>query len=118
MHKAEKYYSLLSSVWSTWVLVFVMSFEYLPLFEDEDVNIDKIIKGNYKIPEVVNTDSEALIKHTMNIDPSSKQDIEQIKKDLQYNLDKPSNNYLELIIEYLGIPIDERNFKCMRSLWI
>ena len=112
MHKGEEYYGLLSDVWSAGVLLYAMAFGYLPFCEeDEDVNIDNIIKGNYEIPEDASPDLEDLIKHIMDIDPLTRYDIEQIKKHPWYNLVKPPKNYPGLIIGYHKIPIDERILK-------
>ena len=112
MHKGEEYYGLLSDVWSAGVLLYAMAFGYLPFCEeDEDVNIDNIIKGNYEIPEEASPDLEDLIKHIMDIDPLTRYDIEQIKKHPWYNLVKPPKNYPGLIIGYHKIPIDERILK-------
>ena len=52
MHRGEEYYGLLSDIWSEGVLLYTMVFGYLSSCEeDEDTNIDNIIKGNYEIPE-------------------------------------------------------------------
>ena len=112
MHKGEEYYGLLSDVWSAGVLLYAMAFGYLPFCEeDEEVNIDNIIKGNYEIPEEASPDLQDLIKHIMDIDPLTRYDLDQIKKHPWYNLVSPPKSYPGLIIGYHKIPIDERILK-------
>ena len=112
MHKGEEYYGLLSDVWSAGVLLYAMVFGYLPFCEeDEEVNIDNIIKGNYEIPEEASPDLQDLIKHIMDIDPLTRYDLDQIKKHPWYNLVSPPKSYPGLIIGYHKIPIDERILK-------
>ena len=112
MHKGEEYYGLLSDVWSAGVLLYAMVCGYLPFCEeDEDTNIDNIIKGNYEIPEEASPDLKDLIKHIMDIDPLTRYDIDQIKKHPWYNLVTPPKCYPGLIIGYHKIPIDERILK-------
>ena len=112
MHRGEEYYGLLSDVWSAGVLLYAMVFGYLPFCEeDEEVNIDNIIKGNYEIPEEASPELEDLIKHIMDIDPLTRYDLEQIKKHPWYNLVTPPKCYPGLIIGYHKIPIDERILK-------
>ena len=112
MHRGEEYYGLLSDVWSAGVLLYAMVFGYLPFCEeDEEVNIDNIIKGNYEIPEDASPDLQDLIKHIMDIDPLTRYDLDQIKKHPWYNLVTPPKCYPGLIIGYHKIPIDERILK-------
>ena len=112
MHRGEEYYGLLSDVWSAGVLLYAMVFGYLPFCEeDEEVNIDNIIKGNYEIPEDASPDLRDLIKHIMDIDPLTRYDLDQIKKHPWYNLVSPPKSYPGLIIGYHKIPIDERILK-------
>ena len=112
MHRGEEYYGLLSDVWSAGVLLYAMVFGYLPFCEeDEEVNIDNIIKGNYEIPEEASPDLEDLIKHIMDIDPLTRYDLDQIKKHPWYNLVTPPKCYPGLVIGYHKIPIDERILK-------
>ena len=109
MHRGEEYYGLLSDVWSAGVLLYAMAFGYLPFCEeDEDVNIDNIIKGNYEIPEEASPELTDLLKHIMDIDPLTRYDLDQIKKHPWYNLVSPPKCYPGLIIGYHKIPIDER----------
>ena len=112
MHRGEEYYGLLSDVWSAGVLLYAMVFGYLPFCEeDEEVNIDNIIKGNYEIPEEASPELEDLIKHIMDIDPLTRYDLDQIKQHPWYNLVTPPKCYPGLIIGYHKIPIDERILK-------
>ncbi len=109
MHKGEEYYGLLSDVWSAGVLLYAMVFGYLPFCEeDEDTNIDNIIKGDYEIPEEASPDLRDFLTHVLDIDPLTRYDLEQIKKHKWYNLVKPIKSLPGLIIGYHKIPIDER----------
>ena len=109
MHRGEEYYGLLSDVWSAGVLLYAMVFGYLPFCEeDEDTNIDNIIKGNYEIPEEASPDLTDFLKHILDIDPLTRYDLEQIKQHPWYNIVSPVRSLPGLIIGYHKIPIDER----------
>ena len=109
MHRGEEYYGLLSDVWSAGVLLYAMVFGYLPFCEeDEDTNIDNIIKGNYEIPDEASPELRDFLQHVLDIDPLSRYDLEQIKKHVWYNLVTPVKSLPGLIIGYHKIPIDER----------
>ena len=109
MHRGEEYYGLLSDVWSAGVLLYAMVFGYLPFCEeDEDTNIDNIIKGNYEIPEEASPQLEDFLKHILDIDPLTRYDLDQIKKHPWYNLVTPVKSLPGVIIGYHKIPIDDR----------
>ena len=109
MHRGEEYYGLLSDVWSAGVLLYAMVFGYLPFCEeDEDTNIDNIIKGNYEIPDEASPELSDLLTHILDINPLTRYDLEQIKKHAWYNLVKPVKSLPGIIIGYHKIPIDDR----------
>ena len=109
MHRGEEYYGLLSDVWSAGVLLYAMVFGYLPFCEeDEDTNIDNIIKGNYEIPEEASPELSDFLTHILDIDPLTRYDLEQIKKHPWYNIVSPVKALPGIIIGYHKIPIDER----------
>ena len=109
MHRGEEYYGLLSDVWSAGVLLYAMVFGYLPFCEeDEDTNIDNIIKGNYEIPEEASPQLSDFLKHILDIDPLTRYDLDQIKQHPWYNIVSPAKSLPGIIIGYHKIPIDER----------
>ena len=109
MHRGEEYYGLLSDVWSAGVLLYAMAFGYLPFCEeDEDTNIDNIIKGNYEIPEEASPELADFLKHILDIDPLTRYDLDQIKKHPWYNMVTPVKSLPGIIIGYHKIPIDDR----------
>ena len=107
MHKGEEYYGLLSDIWSAGVVLYAMVFGYLPFCEDEeDVNINNIIKGNYEIPEEASPQLADLLMHLLDINPLTRYDLDQIKEHPWFNMVK-NYKYTPGIIEgYNKIPID------------
>ena len=109
MHKGEKYYGLLTDIWSAGVVLYAMVFGYLPFCDDdEDTNINNIIEGNYEIPSSASPELYDLLLHILDINPLTRYDIDQIKMHPWYNLVSSDNNRPGIIIGYHKIPVDER----------
>ena len=109
MHRGKKYYGLLTDIWSAGVVLFAMVFGYLPFCEDnEEKNIENIIKGNYEIPKEASVKLADFLKHLLDINPLTRFDLEQIKNHPWYNIVNSNNERPGLIIGYHKIPVDER----------
>ena len=109
MHKGEKYYGLLTDIWSSGVVLYAMAFGYLPFCDDdEEINVTNIIEGNYEIPSSASPELYDLLIHLLDINPLTRYDIDQIKVHPWYNMISTNNNRPGLIVGYHKIPIDER----------
>ena len=116
MHKGEKYYGLLTDIWSAGVVLYAMVFGYLPFCDDdEETNINNIIDGNYEIPSSASPDLYDLLSHLLDINPITRYDLDQIKIHPWYNLITPDTNRPGLIIGYHKIPVDQRIINICQS---
>jgi 5'-AMP-activated protein kinase catalytic alpha subunit len=87
MIAGKKYNGLLVDIWSCGVILFAMLCGYLP-FEDPDTSnlYKKILAGEFKIPKYVSNEGKDLIKNILNIDPTKRYGIEEIRRHPFFNL--------------------------------
>ena len=105
--KGEDYYGLLSDIWSSGIILYIMNFGYLPFHEENNEdNITKIINGKLEFPENANPDLVDLLKHILDINILTRYDLEQIKNHPWYNIYPVLTLKPGLIIGYHKIPID------------
>ena len=66
MHIGNKYFGLLTDIWSAGVVLYIMNFKYLSFCEDdEDKNIMNIINGVYEIPKEASPELKDFLKHLL-----------------------------------------------------
>ena len=84
---AGKIYSgRISDIWSIGIILFTMICGYLP-FDEEDnyVLYKKILEGKYEFPDFISESAKDLIRNILNIDPSTRYSLEQIKQHSWFN---------------------------------
>ena len=108
IYKGKEYNGLLCDIWSAGIVLYAMSFGYLPFSdENEQNNINNIMNGNYEIPEEASDDLRDLLRSLIEIEPEKRMNLEQIKSHKWYNIIK-DKSIPGIIVGKHKIPIDER----------
>jgi len=111
MLEGKSYDGTKIDIWSLGISLYTMVCGELPfVVEDENdiyILMDKIIKGNYNIPEFLSNDCKDLIKNMLVTDPDKRITLEQIKNHKWVN--KFNFNYMKspgINIDECFLPID------------
>ena len=109
MINGKEYKGHLVDIWSSGIILFAMICGYLPFEDaDNDVLYRKITEGRFSIPRYVSEQAKDLLRKVLNVDPSRRYGIKQIKKHPWFNLVNQRLNISEgLLIKDVVIPIDE-----------
>ena len=115
MHLNNKYSGILSDIWNCGIVLYAMVCGYLPFCdENDDINVQNIVKGKYDIPDYLSPSLKDLITHLLEVDPMKRYDLEQIISHQWFNLKK---NTLTngIIVGVNKIPIDNAIVnKCLK----
>jgi 5'-AMP-activated protein kinase, catalytic alpha subunit len=115
MLKGEEYHGLLSDVWSSGVILYAMLCGYLPFSEsNEEINCQKIIQGEFEIPDWISEEAADLLKNILQIDPLDRYDLEQIKAHPWFNANSPPLRP-GLIVGFHKIPVDENILRLVEN---
>ena len=109
MIKEEVYNGDKSDIWSAGVILYLMLCGHLPFYEeDNQLMYDKIIKGEFNVPEFLSDEAKDIIKKILEVDPKKRLNFEEIKSHPWFNIiDKKYMMYKGMDIENDIIPIDE-----------
>ena len=106
MLEGKSYDGTKIDIWSLGISLYTMVCGELPFVVD-DILMDKIIKGNYNIPEFLSDECKDLIKNMLVTDPDKRITLEQIKNHKWVN--KFNFNYMKspgINIDECFLPID------------
>ena len=109
MIKEEEYDGAKSDIWSAGIILYLMLCGHLPFYEeDNQLMFDKIIEGQYIIPQFLSEEAKDIIKKILEVDPNKRLNFEEIKEHPWFNIiNKKYMMYKGIDIEENIIPIDE-----------
>ena len=120
MIKEEKYNAEKTDIWSAGIILYLMLCGHLPFYEeDNQIMYDKIIKGDYDIPQFLSEEAKDIIKKILEVDPKKRLNFEEIKNHPWFNIiNKKYMIYKGFDIDADIIPIDEDIVEQMEKLGI
>ena len=120
MIKEEGYDGAKSDIWSAGIILYLMLCGHLPFYEeDNQLMYDKIIAGQYTIPQSLSEDAKDIIKKILEVDPKKRLNFEEIKEHPWFNIiNKKYMMYKGIDIEENIIPIDEEIVEQMEKYGI
>ena len=120
MIKEEGYDGAKSDIWSAGIILYLMLCGHLPFYEeDNQLMYDKIIAGQYNIPQSLSEDAKDIIKKILEVDPKKRLNFEEIKEHPWFNIiNKKYMMYKGIDIEENIIPIDEEIVEQMEKYGI
>ena len=111
MLQGKEYDGIKIDIWCLGISLYTMVAGELPFFveneKDIQILIDKIIKGQYEIPDFLSDECKDLIKKMMQINPEKRINLEEIKRHKWVNMF--NINYMKspgVIIDKYFLPID------------
>jgi serine/threonine protein kinase len=108
--KGELYVGMSSDVWSCGIILFAMVTASLPFDGESSVIVlKKIVKGEFNMPAYLPTELKDLIRKMLNVNPSQRITIPDIKKHPWYKLGASKEDMEEpvLSIEPFNVTLDE-----------
>ena len=120
MIKEEGYDGAKSDIWSAGIILYLMLCGHLPFYEeDNQLMYDKIIAGQYNIPQSLSEDAKDIIKKILEVDPKKRLNFEEIKEHPWFNIiNRKYMMYKGIDIEENIIPIDEEIVEQMEKYGI
>ena len=110
----QSYSGLKVDIWSAGITLYTMVCGYNPFDDINKIMLErKIIKGAYELPDFASSKLEKLLKGMLEVNPDKRFNLEDIVQSEWFQLWKPENEPIGIIIGVDDIPIDESVLKQM-----